>query len=190
MPKPEQAALTYDPELGPGYFVQIRSDFLRFPGFTCYAKVLYLILCSYAGEGVEAWPGQVLIAEEMGVTDRHVRNVLGELEAAGLVTTTRQGLNKPNKYHVHKLPVLERNKVPIPNRNKVPLQRGTRFPTKAARGSVEVQSVVTFTEIQDTSPLVVAPEPEFGTPEWAEWSAAKEARLDQLNGRKLSGGRG
>src|SRR5437879_1280093 len=31
---PTLPTLTYDPELGPGYFVQTRSDFLRFPGFS------------------------------------------------------------------------------------------------------------------------------------------------------------
>jgi hypothetical protein len=44
--------LTYDPEIGPGYFTQIRSDFMRHEGFKPLVKVLYIVLLSYAAEGV------------------------------------------------------------------------------------------------------------------------------------------
>ncbi len=116
---PTPPTLTYDPELGPGYFVQTRSDFLRFPGFSPTAKVLYLVLCSYAGAGVDAWPGQVRLARECGVSERTIRYVTSDLVRAGLLTVKQQGLNRPNLYHVHKLPITF---PPAPPSHTTPLQ--------------------------------------------------------------------
>jgi predicted ArsR family transcriptional regulator len=137
---------SYDPELGPGYFVQTRTDFLRWPGFSPTFKVLYQVLCSYAGEGARAWPGQETLAEACGVSPRTIRTVLHELEDAGLVEVTQQGLNRPNLYHVRKLPTLERQNLPHRERQNLPLKTGKARRSGAATVAVEVHSVEIQTE--------------------------------------------
>lgn len=139
--------LVYDPELGPGYFVQVRTDFLRSPAFSPYAKVLYEVLLSYAGEGCTAWPGQVRLAAEVGCTDRMIRKVLKtELVPAGLVSVQQIGFTRTNRYRVHKLPTLpprgERNQVPARGRrrNQVPIRARNGIPPKAESGSHKVES--------------------------------------------------
>jgi len=127
-------ALGYDPEIGPGYFVQTRTDFLRWPGFSPTFKVLYQILCSYAAEGARAWPGQVRLAEECGVSERTIRTVLDELVAAGLLTIKRQGLNKPNLYYIHKLPTLP----PTADRQNLPVQSGKIRRSRPAESAGEI----------------------------------------------------
>src|SRR5690349_4336524 len=103
---PPAEGLTYDPEIGPGYFTQIRSDFLRFPGYSPTMKLCYLVLLSYAGAGATAWPGQVRLARECAVSERTIRTVLQDLAGVGLLTIKQQGLNKTNLYHVRKLPLV------------------------------------------------------------------------------------
>ncbi len=128
--------LSYDPEIGPGYFIQIRSDFVRFPGFSPPAKVLYMILCTYAAEGCTAFPGQVRLAEHCGICVRQVRRVIDEVEAAGLITVTQRGQNLPNLYHVHKLPVLAAG--PRPPAAPAPTKDRTQSP---ARSGLRVRRV-------------------------------------------------
>lgn len=53
---PDEPTLRYDPDLAPGYWTPARSDFLRTPAFSPQAKLLYLILCSYAGQAVTPCP--------------------------------------------------------------------------------------------------------------------------------------
>ena len=104
---PPAGALTYDPELGPGYFVQTRADFLRHEGFSPTVTRLYQVLLTYCGAGDTAWPGQDRLARECGgLSVPTIRKALDELIAAGLVTETRRGLNRTNLYHVHKLPLV------------------------------------------------------------------------------------
>jgi len=140
---PDGPTLAYDPEVGPGYFVQARADFLRWPGFPPTFKVLYLVLCSYAGSGVTAWPGQDRLAHECGVSVRTIRTVLDDLAAAGLVSITQVGLNRPNRYYIHKLPTVpptkERQILPVPQeRKRLPVLNGNGRRSRAATGAAEV----------------------------------------------------
>jgi hypothetical protein len=134
MPRPtDPAAFTADAELRPGYFVQAATRFLRAPNVTPYAKVLYLVLCSYAGAGATAWPGQGRLAQECGCSERMIRKVLtAELVPLGLVEVHQQGLNRTNRYHLHKLPTLDRHSMPI--------QTGTQRRARTARGAEKVDS--------------------------------------------------
>jgi len=108
-PPDDPGELHYDPELGPGYFVQIRSDFMRSAAFKPLVKTLYIILLSYAAEGATAWPGQARLAGECAVSEPTLRTALGALRTAGLITIKRRGQGRPNLYHLHKLPVLPPN---------------------------------------------------------------------------------
>jgi hypothetical protein len=62
------------------------------------AKLCYAALTRYAGQDGRCFPRQKLLAAELGVSERQVRRYLRELEQAGLLRTTRRGLNDPNSY--------------------------------------------------------------------------------------------
>ena len=124
---PPAGALTYDPELGPGYFIQARSDFMRAEHISSDAKVLYAILLSYCGAGNTAWPGLDRLGRECGsISKPTVRKALGELEALGLITVKRRGLTQTNLYHVHKLPLI----LPTNEGKKLAFRKQDSIPAK------------------------------------------------------------
>lgn len=65
------------------------------------AKMAYAILLSYAWNNDHCFPGQVAMGERWGKSDRSVRKALKELEEAGYLNVTRQGLGRPNLYELH-----------------------------------------------------------------------------------------
>lgn len=183
---PPTEELAYDPELGPGYFIQIRTDFLRSPAFTPTAKVLYEVLLTYAGEGATAWPGQQRLAEHLGVTDRTIRTILQrELIPAGLVTVQRVGLNKTNRYHLHKLstlpPTKDRKNFPIqsPDRKNLPIKNGNAILSKVETVSVEIESVKTHTETDtgDQAPPVEDAKPPYSLLGGSDFGSCPRSRL-------------
>jgi hypothetical protein len=145
LPPEDAPTLRYDPEIGPGYFVQTRTDFLRNPAHSPMFTRLYQVLLTYCGAGETAFPGQVRLARECAISERSVRNVMDELEAAGLVTVTRRGLNLTNMYYVHKLPLIGEL---TEDRHQMPIKNGTsRRPKTAAvatkKESDQIQTVET-----------------------------------------------
>jgi hypothetical protein len=62
------------------------------------AKLCYARLAQHEGREGEARPGQQVLAGELGVGDRMVRNYVQELERVGLVEVEQIGLNKVNRY--------------------------------------------------------------------------------------------
>jgi len=153
-PPADQGELQYDPELAAGYFVQIRSDFMRSPAFKPLIKTLYIILLSYAAEGATAWPGQARLAGECAVSEPTLRTALGALRGAGLITIKRRGQGRPNLYHLHKLPVLpphpERKKLPfIPDRKNIAFKTANPLPSSPQAISEELESVQTESDPYD-----------------------------------------
>jgi len=116
----------YDPDLAPGYYVQAATVFLRAPNVSPLAKVLYLVLCSHAGAGETAFPGQKKLSQECAVSVGTLHKAQTELEALGLLTVTRRGLTQTNLYHLHKLPVLKAESQTLRIRNRKP--RAPRIP--------------------------------------------------------------
>ena len=64
------------------------------------ARLAYAVLLSYAWQEAACFPGQVKMAADMGVSERHLRRFLRELESSSYVRIKRQGLNKPNLYYI------------------------------------------------------------------------------------------
>lgn len=90
-PQPEQ-----HPQVGQTFipFRLFRGAFLpnvilRYPGLSPSAKLLWARLAQYAGENGKCYPSQVTLAEELGITDRHIRKLLTELEDKGFVVGER-----------------------------------------------------------------------------------------------------
>ena len=70
---------------------QSRSERIRLTraatGLKPAEKLLLRSLCDFMGNGTECWPSLSRLADEVGVTVRHVRRMLRSLEAAGWIIT-------------------------------------------------------------------------------------------------------
>jgi hypothetical protein len=144
-PLDDAPTLRYDPELGPGYFVQTRADFLRHPEFSPLATRLYQVLLTYCGAGETAWPGQARLVRECGIKSvPTLRKALDELIEADLITETRRGLNRTNLYHVHKLPLHLTQ-----DTKKIAIQKQRNAGSRTARIRLKVESDQTHTAETD-----------------------------------------
>lgn len=101
--------LSFDADVGPGYFTVIRSSFLRNHGLSAEAKTLYILLLSYCGSGTTAFPGQKRLCWELNLSEPTLRKLFAELESLHLVGIKRRGQGRTNIYHVHKIPSLFHN---------------------------------------------------------------------------------
>ena len=81
-------------------FSQIPNVVTLDKSISCPAYRLYSLLVSYAMQAEGFVASQGAIAEDLGSTDRAVRNWLGELETKALISIHRQGQMKPNIYIV------------------------------------------------------------------------------------------
>ena len=82
-------------------FSQIPNFILRDGNLSVGAKVAYAMFLSYAWHNDPCFPGQDRLAQDMGMTRPRVTQLIGELEAAGLITINRRGQGKTNIYAVH-----------------------------------------------------------------------------------------
>lgn len=93
----EKAVRFADPGLQAG-FTQIPNTILRDVDLSGGARLTYAILCSFAWDTDEVWPGQTKLGSLVGVGDRQIRNYLTELEAADLLEIQRRGAMRSNLY--------------------------------------------------------------------------------------------
>lgn len=84
-------------------FAQIPNVVLRDPRLSGNAKAVYGLLLSYAWQDGECFPGQCLLADNMGCTKRTIINTLKELQKYKLIAIKRVGQGNPNIYHIKKL---------------------------------------------------------------------------------------
>src|SRR5437879_10635050 len=80
-------------------FTQLPNYVLKDKRLSFGARLAFAVLLSYAWQADSCFPGQVRMAEDLGTSDRSVRNFLNELKARGLITWKQQGLSKPNVYY-------------------------------------------------------------------------------------------
>lgn len=62
------------------------------------AKLLYGKLCQFAGRDGHCFPRQETLAGALGIAERQVRNLVGELKNAKLIETEQPGLHRPLMY--------------------------------------------------------------------------------------------
>jgi len=84
-------------------FTQIPNAVLRRPEVTPGAKLTYMALLSYAWQEGSCFPGQLRIAEDLGVSSRSVITYLKQLQDAGLLRVKRRGLGLTNVYILSRL---------------------------------------------------------------------------------------
>jgi len=91
---------TTDPVARDG-FTQVPNFILKDGSLSVGAKITYAMFLSYAWHNDSCFPGQERLAADMGLTRVRVTQLIGELEAAGLVTIQRRGQGKTNLYTIH-----------------------------------------------------------------------------------------
>ena len=79
-------------------FTQVPNFVLISKDLSPGAKLAYAMLLRYAWHNDFSFPGQVKLAEDMGVGERSVRTYLKELEAAKFLDIQQRGLGKTNIY--------------------------------------------------------------------------------------------
>lgn len=127
--------IVFESEADQHGFTQFPNIVLKEGSITPQAKTLYALLRMYAWQSGGCYPGQQTLAEQMGVSDRSVRDYLRELEEALLIHTERRG-STSNRYVLLALGLWakrRRDRNPASgrvDRNPASDQTGTLLPTK------------------------------------------------------------
>lgn len=116
-------------------FTIIPNDMLRNSQLSVHARYLFCVMLRYCGKSDYCFPSQQTLANDLGYSDRHVRDLIKELERAGLVVKTRKGYNRANTYTVAKIIQSDRKSVSSLNdgnasktRKSDSVQLGTMIP--------------------------------------------------------------
>lgn len=82
-------------------FTQVPNFVLISKDISPGAKLAYAMLLRYAWHQDFSFPGQVKLAEDMGVGERSVRTYLQELEKFRFLEIVQRGQGKTNIYKLH-----------------------------------------------------------------------------------------
>jgi|SRR6266568_7820622 DNA-binding MarR family transcriptional regulator len=81
-------------------FVQLPNFILTDKKLSANAKLSYALLLSYAWQKDSCFPGQQRMADDLGLSERHLRRAIKELEDSNYISVERRGLNKTNVYTI------------------------------------------------------------------------------------------
>lgn len=79
-------------------FTQIPNDLLRTSHLTLPARYLLCVLVRYMMQNELCFPSQATLAKDLSYSDRHIRNLLDELQRKNYIRVARTGFNKSNTY--------------------------------------------------------------------------------------------
>ena len=82
-------------------FTQVPNFILRNPELSANAKTAYSLLLSYAWHNDLCFPGQKLLAEQMGSHVATVSRAIAELEVVSLIEIERRGQGNTNFYTIN-----------------------------------------------------------------------------------------
>lgn len=85
-------------------FTQVPNFLLKSRKLSAGDKLAFAMLLSYAWQNDYCFPGQKLLAEDMGLHETNVRKHLKALQANGLLTIVRRGQGKTNIYELNLKP--------------------------------------------------------------------------------------
>jgi len=83
-------------------YTKIPNNMLIESQLSIPARYLYCVLVRYTGKNEWCYPSQKTLAKDLGCSDRHIRDLIKELENQGLVLKKRKGYNRANNYKVAK----------------------------------------------------------------------------------------
>jgi hypothetical protein len=81
-------------------FAALSYMVLRDTRISVGARLACAVLLSYAWQDEACFAGQQKMARDMGVSERHLRRFLEELEDAAYIRIRRQELNRPSLYYI------------------------------------------------------------------------------------------
>ena len=81
-------------------FTMVPNFILKSAKLSAGDKMTFAMLLSYAWQKDHCYPGQKLLAEDLGLTDRSVRTHLKSLQTVGLLTIKRLGQGLNNVYEL------------------------------------------------------------------------------------------
>ena len=87
-----------------GGFTQVPNFLLKSKKLSAGDKMTFAMLLSYAWQNDYCFPGQIRLAEDLGLHERNVRRHLKTLELNGLLTIQRRGQGKTNIYELNLKP--------------------------------------------------------------------------------------
>lgn len=125
-------------------FTMVPNPMLKECQISIPARYLYCVLLRYCGQKDYCYPGQETLAEDLGCSSRHIRNLIVELEKNKIIVKDRKGFNRSNTYVVSKTLANDRNSVASLNEGnlqkirksksahsgkRIPIQLGKSVPT-------------------------------------------------------------
>lgn len=85
-------------------FTQVPNFLLKSKKLSSGDKMAFAMLLSYAWQNDFCFPGQIRLADDLGLDERSVRRHLKSLEAIGLLAIQRRGQGKTNIYELNLKP--------------------------------------------------------------------------------------
>lgn len=99
-------------------FTIIPNYILRDPRVSVGAKIIYTLLLSYAWQEGSCFPGQLRLANDLGLKERMVRYYLTELKTQGFIDIRRRGQGRTNVYVIKDIRAPERQSIAYQNGRK------------------------------------------------------------------------
>ncbi len=82
-------------------FTQVPNFLLKSKKLSSGDKMAFAMLLSYAWQNDFCFPGQLRLADDLGLDERSVRRHLKSLETIGLLAIKRRGQGKTNMYELN-----------------------------------------------------------------------------------------
>ena len=82
-------------------FTQVPNFLLKSEKLSAGDKMAFAMLLSYAWQNDYCFPGQIRLADDLGLDERSVRRHLKSLESTGLLAIKRRGQGKTNIYELN-----------------------------------------------------------------------------------------
>jgi hypothetical protein len=154
-----------EPRSIPSGFAQVPHTVARDTRLSVGARLLYVVLDGRAGRRGTCQVGQIVLAADLGVTDRTVRDLVAELVAAGLLDATRT--RGTTIYRVHNMardrkPSSAQIGSPVPVRPEAgfrSIEQQVFRNKQASNKGVAAQAVNTPAAAESIDPTPTGPDP-------------------------------
>ncbi len=123
-------------------YTKIPNEVLMSSQISVSARYLFCVLLRHCGKGDTCFPGQRHLAYSLGISDRHIRNLINELVEAKIVSVKRTGFNKSNTYKISRDLYRNSSSDPLTSNEKnssahlgsaVPLTNGNTVPNNSTQ---------------------------------------------------------
>lgn len=115
-----------------GYVVVPRHVFLD-PRLSPFMITTLCFFYMYAGGKHKCWPGQKTFADQLGVSDRHLRRVIGDLKGLGYLSTKRRGQGRSSVYYLH-IPKIQLHRTLVSAQARTPMSYERNATTRTTTG--------------------------------------------------------